>query len=168
MSRAFVKEDDSGKAEPQVDLPMSEYPNFVTPAGLRMLRDKVRAFEEERARLKEHEAELAAQSHLPRVEQELRYWEERLRTAILVDPAKQPRDKVAFGAVVTVADEDGKERDYAIVGEDEAEPQNGKVSYVSPLARALDGAVVGDLITWKRPAGDQELEVMAIKYEEDN
>lgn len=166
MSRAFVKEDDAGKAEPQVDLPMSEHPNFVTPAGLQMLRDKVKAFEEERARLKEHETELAAQSHLPRVEQELRYWEERLRTAIPVDPAKQPRDKVAFGAVVTVADEDGNERDYAIVGEDEADPQNGKVSYVSPLARALDGAAVGDLITWKRPAGDQELEVMAIRYQE--
>jgi transcription elongation GreA/GreB family factor len=165
MSRAFVKEDDAGTPEAQVDLPMSEHPNFVTPAGLQKLRDKVKEFEDERAHLKEHEAELATQSHLPRVEQELRYWEERLRTAIPIDPAKQPTDKVAFGAVVTVADEDGKQRDYAIVGEDEADPQNGKVSYVSPLARALDGAEVGDLITWKRPAGDQELEVMAIKYE---
>ena len=165
MSRAFVKEDDAGTPEAQVDLPMSEHPNFVTPAGLQMLRDKVKVFEDERAHLKEHEAELATQSHLPRVEQELRYWEERLRVAIPIDPAKQPHDKVAFGAVVTVEDEDGKQRDYAIVGEDEADPQNGKVSYVSPLARALDGAEVGDLIVWKRPAGDQELEVVAIKYE---
>src|SRR3546814_16635755 len=87
---------------------MSEHPNFVTPAGLQMLRDRVEEFEEERARLKEHEADLATQSHLPRVEQELRYWEERLRKAILVDPAKQPHDKVAFGARVTVKDEDGR------------------------------------------------------------
>ncbi len=165
MSRAFVKEDDAGTPEEKVDLPVSEHPNFVTPAGLRMLKDKVTQYEAERAELKAHDDELAAQSHLPRVEQEVRYWEERLRTAILVDPAKQPRDKVAFGAVVTVADEDDKQHDYQIVGEDEAEPQNGKVSYVSPLARALDGAVVGDSITWKRPAGDQELEVVAIKYE---
>lgn len=165
MSRAFVKEDDAGTPEEKVDLPVSEHPNFVTPAGLRMLKDKVAQYEAERAELKAHDDELAAQSHLPRVEQEVRYWEERLRTAILVDPAKQPRDKVAFGAVVTVADEDDKRHDYQIVGEDEAEPQNGKVSYVSPLARALDGAVVGDSITWKRPAGDQELEVVAIKYE---
>ncbi len=165
MSRAFVKEDDAGTPEEKVDLPVSEHPNFVTPAGLRMLKDKVAQYEAERAELKAHDDELAAQSHLPRVEQEVRYWEERLRTAILVDPAKQPRDKVAFGAVVTVADEDDKQHDYQIVGEDEAEPQNGKVSYVSPLARALDGAVVGDSITWKRPAGDQELEVVAIKYE---
>ncbi|GAB4369818.1 MAG: GreA/GreB family elongation factor [Kiloniellaceae bacterium] len=165
MSRAFVKEDDAGAPEEKVDLPVSEHPNFVTPAGLKMLQDKVKQYEAERATLKEHGDELASQSHLPRVEQELRYWDERLRTAILVDPAKQPRDKVAFGAVVTVADADGKKHDYQIVGEDEAEPQNGKVSYVSPLARALDGAEVGDVITWKRPAGDQELEVMAIKYE---
>src|SRR3546814_14375847 len=88
MSRAFVKEDDGGTPEAQVDLPMSEHPNFVTPAGLQMLRDRVEEFEEERARLKEHEADLATQSNLPRVEQELRYWEERLRKAILVDPAK--------------------------------------------------------------------------------
>jgi transcription elongation GreA/GreB family factor len=165
MSRAFVKEDDAGTPEEKVDLPVSEHPNFVTPAGLQMLRDKVKQYEAERAKLKEHGDELASQSHLPRVEQEVRYWEERLRTAILIDPAKQPRDKVAFGARVTVEDEDGKRHDYQIVGEDEAEPQNGKVSYVSPLARALDGAEVGDSITWKRPAGDQELEVMAIKYE---
>src|SRR3546814_10884018 len=78
-------------------------------AGLKMLRDKVKEFEDERARLREHEDELATQSHLPRVEQELRYWEERLRTAISIDLARQPRDKVAFGAVVTVADEDGKQ-----------------------------------------------------------
>src|SRR3546814_49637 len=82
----------------------------------------------------------------------------------IFDPAKQPHDKVAFGARVTVKDEDGKRHDYTIVGEDESEPQNGKVSYVSPLARALDGAEVGDSIVWKRPAGDQELEVVAIDY----
>ncbi|NIA71916.1 transcription elongation factor GreAB [Pelagibius litoralis] len=165
MSRAFVKEDDSGAPEAQVDLPVSTHPNLVTPRGLQMLNDKVAEYDAERAGLKAHDDELAAQSHLPRVEQELRYWEERLRSAIPVDLSKQPRDVVAFGAVVTVADEAGEKHDYAIVGEDEADPQAGKVSYVSPLARALDGAAVGDVILWKRPAGDQELEVVAIGYE---
>ncbi|WP_420345080.1 GreA/GreB family elongation factor [Pelagibius sp.] len=166
MSRAFVKEDDAGAPEERVDLPISEHPNLVTPAGLQMLRDKCQEYETERAKLKEHDDELAAQSHLPRVEQEVRYWEERLRSAIPVDLAGQPRDSVAFGAVVTVEDEAGEHHVYQIVGEDEADPQAGKVSYVSPLARALDGAAVGDLITWKRPAGDQELEVVVIGYEE--
>ncbi|WP_422365231.1 GreA/GreB family elongation factor [Pelagibius sp.] len=164
MSRAFVKEDDAGAPEERVDLPVSEHPNLVTPAGLQMLRDKLGVYEAERAKLKEHDTELAAQSHLPRVEQEVRYWEERLRSAIPVDLSEQPRDSVAFGAVVTVEDAEGARHDYQIVGEDEADPQHGKVSYVSPLARALDGAAVGDLITWKRPAGDQELEVVAIEY----
>ena len=165
MSRAFVKEDDAGAPEERVDLPVSRHPNLVTPAGLKMLRDKLAEYEAERAHLKAHGDELAAQAHLPRVEQEVRYWEERLRSAIPVDLSQQPQDAVAFGALVTVEDEEGNKRDYQIVGEDEADPQAGKVSYVSPLARALDGAAVGDLITWKRPAGDQELEVMAIRYE---
>ena len=69
--------------------------------------------------------------------------------------------------MVTVEDADGQRQNFAMVGEDEADPQAGRLSYVSPLARALDGAVVGDLITWKRPAGDQELEVVAIQYEEE-
>ena len=105
MSRAFVKEDDAGTPEEKVDLPISEHPNFVTPAGLQMLRDKLAVYEAELAELKGHDDELAAQSHLPRVEQEVRYWEERLRTAIPVELSEQPRDSVAFGAVVTVADE---------------------------------------------------------------
>src|SRR3546814_9154668 len=100
-----------------------------------MLRDRVEEFEEERARLKEHEADLATQSHLPRVEQELRYWEERLRKAILVDPAKQPHDKVAFGARVTVKDEDGKRHDYTIVGEDESERSEEHTSELQSLMR---------------------------------
>ncbi|WP_299396527.1 GreA/GreB family elongation factor [Pelagibius sp.] len=166
MSRAFVKEDDAGAPEERVDLPISAHPNFVTPAGLAMLRERLAVYEAERAKLKTQDDDLAAQAHLPRVEQEVRYWEERLRSAIPVDLAEQPRDSVAFGAVVTVEDAAGARHDYQIVGEDEAEPQAGKVSYVSPLARALDGAAVGDLITWKRPAGDQELEVVAIEYGE--
>src|SRR3546814_10195298 len=136
---------------------MSVHPNFVTPAGHKLRRDKVKECEEERARLREQEDELATQLHLPRVEQELRYWAERLRTAISIDLARQPRDKLAFGSVVTVADEDGKQRDYTLVGEDEADPQHGKVSLVSPLARALDGAELGDAIVWQPPACEPEL-----------
>src|SRR3546814_19816368 len=83
MSRAFVKEDDGGTPEAQVDLPMSEHPNFVTPAGLQMLRDRVEAFEEQRARLKENEAALATQSQLPRVEQALHKSVERMRKPVL-------------------------------------------------------------------------------------
>ena len=93
MSRAFVKEDDAGAPEERVDLPVSEHPNLVTPAGLQMLRDKLGVYEAERAKLKEHDDELAAQSHLPRVEQEVRYWEERLRSAIPVHVQGSHRER---------------------------------------------------------------------------
>src|SRR3546814_18401976 len=119
---------------------MSEHPNFVTPAGLKMLRDKVKEFEDERARLREHEDELATQSHLPRVEQELRYWDERLRTAISIDLARQPRDKVAFGAVVTLADEDGKQRAYQTVCEHADDHDTGTGPYVYPPPPPPSGA----------------------------
>ena len=61
-------------------------------------------------------------------------------------------------------DEDGAVREFAIVGEDETDAENGKVSWVSPLARALIGAQVGDLVTWKRPVGDVELEIRSFRY----
>ncbi len=72
-----------------------------------------------------------------------------------------------FGARVTVADEAGGARAFIIVGEDEADAAAGKVSWLSPLARALTGGHVGDAVTWRRPAGDLELEITAIDYSSD-
>ncbi len=164
MSRAFVKEQDEQPGSDQPELPQSPHPNYVTPAGLKDLEDRLATLREERKALKDHPEDLAGQSHLGRVEQEVHYLEERLRRAIPVDPAKQPADQVAFAAVVTLEDSDGQQQDYAIVGEDEAHPEDGKVSWVSPLACALRDAKVGDLVTWRRPAGDLELEVIAIRY----
>ncbi|MDH3475758.1 MAG: GreA/GreB family elongation factor, partial [Rhodospirillales bacterium] len=98
------------------------------------------------------------------VARELRYLEARIGAAIPVDPAGQPADRVAFGALIRVEDEDGRQRAFRIVGEDEADPERGKVSWVSPLARAAQDAEVGDLITWRRPSGDRELEILEIGY----
>lgn len=163
MSRAFVKESDGGPDE-QPELPQSPHPNYVTPTGLQLLEDRLTALGEEIHALREQGGDLAAQSHLGRVEREYRYVEERISRAILVDPASQPQDRVAFAAIVTLEDEGDQRRDYEIVGEDQADPEAGKVSYVSPLARALQDAKVGDVVTWPRPAGDIELEVVAIRY----
>jgi transcription elongation GreA/GreB family factor len=98
------------------------------------------------------------------VERDLRYVQERLDRSILIDPASQPQDQVAFGAHVTTVDEDDERRQFTIVGEDEADPEAGLISWVSPLARALTGAKVGDTVVWQRPAGDRELEIEAIEY----
>ena len=165
MSHAFVKEPDGDEVgDDQPELPQSPHANSVTPAGLAALRAALADREARRRDFAAADNALANKLHLAQAEREMRYFNERIRRAILVDPAGQPAGEVAFGAAVTVEDEDGKRSTFTIVGEDEAEPNAGKVSWVSPLAAALLGARLGDLVTWKRPAGEVELEVLAIDY----
>jgi transcription elongation GreA/GreB family factor len=139
MSRAFVKEsDDSG--EPLPELSVSPHPNFVTPAGLEQIEQRVAALEAElrAARASNDKALLA------RINRDLRYWAQRRGSARLVPPAAAPVELVRFGVDVTVRFEDGTERTFRIVGEDEADPGRGLVSWVAPLGRALTGKAVGD------------------------
>jgi transcription elongation factor GreB len=165
MSRAFIKEDDSNvSAEELPERPQSPHPNYVTPGGLAALQSQLAELQEQRRQLLEHPDAILAQEHLKPVERDIRYFQERIERAVVIDPASQPRDKVSFGAVVTTVDEEGTERRFAIVGEDEADPAVGKISWVSPLARALTSAAAGDTVVWKRPAGDKTLEVTAIDY----
>lgn len=160
MSRAFVKEGD-GSLDPLPDLPVSPHPNYVTPAGLAALQDRLRDTQSRLAALKARAERL---DRLPEAaaERDIRYLEARLRTAILLDPATLPLDEVAFGLIVTVADEDGAERRFQITGEDEADPAAGRIAAHSPLARALIGGRVGDVVQWRKPAGMEELEITGI------
>jgi len=165
MSRAFVKEPDSGA--PDLDLPdrpVGERPNYVTPAGFTELQRRAGELEARRLELLALGDDAVAGDELRHVDRDLKYYAARIESALLVDPATQPGDEVAFGAAVTVTGEDG-ERTFAIVGEDEADLATLKVSYVSPLAEALMGARVGDRVVWRRPAGDLELTVTAIAYD---
>jgi transcription elongation GreA/GreB family factor len=98
------------------------------------------------------------------VERDLRYYAARLGSAIFIDPASQPPDEIRFGALVDLEDENSDLYQYAIVGEDEADVTQNKVSWVSPLACALIGHRIGDVVRWRRPAGDMELEIIAINY----
>jgi len=167
MSRAFVREPDGDMVEEDLpELPQEPIPNRVTAKGLKDLKARQATLEKERERLSGND-DMVDRSKLAHVERDLRYVEGRLYFAELVDPADQPHDRVAFGAAVKVADEAGKKHTYRIVGEDEADFDAGKVSWVSPLARALDGAAVGDIVTWNRPAGDIELEILEISYPKD-
>ena len=101
---------------------------------------------------------------LSQIGREIRYYEARIKQAIPVDPDQQPPGEVAFGAEVTVEDEDGEAKTRRIVGEDEADPAEGKVSWISPLAKALIDARAGDLVIWERPTGEVELEIISIAY----
>jgi len=165
MSRGFVKEDDSEQAgDVQLERPQSPHPNYVTPTGLRLLQEEAARLAEERSDWVARKNEPLTAQKLAKIELDLRYINGRLERAIPVDPTNQPVDRVLFGAIVTVEDEDGEVREFAIVGEDEADIASNKVSWVSPLARALIGAQVGSTVKWRRPAGDKELEVVAIRY----
>lgn len=160
MSRAFVKESD--RAEPLPDIPLSEHPNWTTPGGVARLQERL-AVLRERAGDPALAQDDAAQQSIARVQ---RWLEARIATAHVVDPTQQPRGRVAFGATVDVVDEQGVEATYRIVGEDEADAEHGSVSWLSPLAKAVIGAKVGDEVLWRRPAGDLRVEILAIRYED--
>ena len=161
MSRAFVKEG-SGELEPLPDLPISPHPNYVTARGLQSLRVQLA---EAQATLSGLRARPDRLDKMPEAaaERDIRYLEARLKTAILVDIAAQGTETVAFGHAVTVVDDQGRSATYEITGEDEAAAAQGRIAPQSPLARALLGASVGDVVTWKRPSGAVELEVQAIR-----
>ena len=167
MSRSFVKDADESVGERQPDIPLSEHPNYVTPRGLAQLRARLIAMRERRDALRAASDTLPEQRELAAVERELRWLNARVGSAIEVDLAQQPRDRVAFGSLVTLESNEGEVR-YRIVGEDEADVEHGLVSYVSPLAKALLGSRVGDEVVWQRPAGDLAVEVIAIDYPPDD
>lgn len=162
MSRAFVKEGD-GSLDPLPDLPISAHPNYVTPTGLADLQARLQARQADLSTLRARPDRL---DKLPEAaaERDIRYLEARLRSAILIDPAAQPLDAVAFGLIVTVADADGRETRYQITGEDEANATAGRIAPQSPLARALIGAQVGDVVTWRKPGGVVALEILKVDH----
>jgi transcription elongation factor GreB len=165
MSRAFVKDNDGDAQDALPELPLSEHPNYVTPHGIAVLRERLSATRARRDALKAGENNtLDQERELASLERELRWLNTRAASAIEMDLSKQPRDRVAFGAIVTVDSAEG-ERRWQIVGEDEADAEHGLVSYVCPLAKALLGARVGDEVRWERPAGDMMIEVLRIDYD---
>jgi transcription elongation GreA/GreB family factor len=154
MSSAFVKEPEGGEAfEDLPDRPISPNPNYVTPEGLASI-------EAELARLhEEHAAAQAAddKAALSRTSRDLRYWTARRNSAQVAHPP-EGHTEVHFGSTVTIEREDGRRQTYRIVGEDEADPTKGTVSHVSPLAQALTGKRVGDVVQ----AGASEAEIVEI------
>ena len=165
MSRGFVKEDDLEHAGTDLpERPVSQHPNYVTPLGLKLLQQEAEKLEQERSELFPRKEDPIVNQRLAVVERDLRYFERRLEQAMVVNPAEQPADTVLFGATVTVEDEEGETRIFTIVGEDESDIAASKVSWVSPLARALLGHKLGESVTWARPAGNQLLEILDINY----
>jgi len=159
MSRAFVKDQDDVFADQLPDRPDSGQPNYITPKGLEALKERLLEMVAEKAKLGEQVATLR-----PEFERDIPWLESRIAKAIVLDPRKQVTDEVQFGATVDAVGDHDKHYKFAIVGEDEADAGKGRISWLSPLAKSLLGAKVGDSVTWKRPAGDLELEIVKINY----
>lgn len=163
MNRAFVKDpDDTGRPEELPERPQSPHTNYVTPMGLGQLEALAADLSARLHRLREA-GKLADPHELAVVQRDLRWVEGRLQRAVRVDPADQAPDRVRFGMTVEVCDEAGETTSYTIVGEDEADPALGKISWTSPLAEALLHAEPGDEVVWRRPAGAKRLEILAIR-----
>ena len=166
MNRAFVKDpDETGRPEQLPERPQSAHTNYVTPAGLRQLHALVAKFAARQGHLLE-EGKLANPQELALVQRDLRYYEARVQRAVPVDPAGKALDRVHFGATVEVCDETGAVAAFTIVGEDEADPALGRISWVSPLAEALLNAELGEEVVWRRPAGEKRLEIVGIRLGE--
>lgn len=151
MSRAFVKEQDGEDSlEELPERPVSPHPNAVTPRGLRLIDEEIERLRKDLAHA-QHDTDRNA---IARASRDLRYWTQRRSTAQLIDIPKEPKE-AAFGTVVKIEREDGRTQTYAIVGEDEANLEQGFIAYTTPLARALIGARVGDSV--KLTGGEAEV-----------
>src|SRR5436305_737214 len=153
MSHAFVKEVEH-EIDDLPDRPVSPHPNLVTADGLAAIERTLSRFEaaNKAAIAKNDRTAIAA------TQRELRYWNARRSSAKVIEPAAD-KSKVQFGTTVTVRRDDGRVQRFRIVGEDEAEPSQGTISYVSPVARAVLGGTIGDTV--EIPGGDAT--IMEIK-----
>ncbi len=182
MNKAFVRESDSDDEEelqPALKLPPGTR-NYITPAGQARLKDELEHLvKRERPKVVEVVAWAASNGdrsengdyiygkrRLREIDRRIRFLTKRLDIAEVVDPLRQgDNDQVFFGARVTVADADGNENTYTIVGVDEADVARGRISWISPLARALIKARAGDSIRFQSPVGIREIDIVEVVYE---
>ena len=153
MSKAFTKEPEGGDVYDDLpDRPISPH-NFVTQRGLEMIEAELAQLHDSHAAA--HDAD--DKPLLAKINRDLRYWTSRRATAQVVEPP-QDATEVHFGSTVTIERDDGRRQTYKIVGEDEADPAQGTLSYVSPVAQAILGKPVGETVQ----AGASEATIIEI------
>jgi transcription elongation factor GreB len=182
MSKAFTKENDDADEEeqlqPELQVPLGAK-NYITPAGFRRLQDELdQLWKVERPALvqtitwaasngdrSENGDYIYGKKRLREIDKRIRFLAKRLENSEVVDPALRIEcDQIFFGATVTVCGLDGEHRTFSIVGVDEANPAQGLVSWVSPLARALLKAREDDTVTLRLPNGVDELVIVEVAY----
>jgi transcription elongation factor GreB len=184
MSKAFTREtedagdDDDGEAADPSPLPAGTK-NYITPRGYAKLKSEaLHLLDRERPELtkviawaasngdrSENADYIYGKRRLREIDRRIRFLTRRLDNAEVVDPAtREPTDQVFFGATATVLHGDGVERTYSIVGIDEADVGRGRISWISPIARALLKAREGDTVPLRTPGGDETLEIVSVEY----
>jgi transcription elongation factor GreB len=180
MSKAFTKED-SGEDEPeQPEVFSANIKNYVTPLGFSELQKELRQLlRDERPKIvetvrwaagngdrSENGDYIYGKKRLREIDRRMRYLTKRIESAEVVDPQLQKNlTKVFFGATVNYLEKNGKQKTVKIVGIDEADLSKNKISWISPLAKALLKSEAGDFVTLHTPTGDETLEVLSVKYE---
>ncbi|NHC05858.1 transcription elongation factor GreB [Azonexus fungiphilus] len=182
MNKAFVRESDGEDDEalqPALRIPAGAR-NYITPAGHARLKDELEHLVK---RERPHVVEIVAwaasngdrsengdyiygKRRLREIDRRIRFLSKRLDIAEVVDPLRQgDNDQVFFGATVTIGEADGSEHTYRIVGIDEADASAGRISWISPLARALIKSREGDSIRFQSPVGVREIDILEVRYE---
>jgi len=180
MSKAFTKESDAADNELEEPDPLPAHvKNYVTPAGFAALQEEYRKLlYEERPKVveivswaagngdrSENGDYIYGKKRLREIDSRVRYLTKRIESAESVDPERQKnQDQVFFGATVAFARKDNTQQTVRIVGIDEADRANGTISWLSPVARALLKAHVGDIIEFRTPSGPEKVEVLSIDY----
>lgn len=180
MSKAFTKETDKDEDEPEAPPPLPPgTKNYMTPDGYEALTTELRTLErDERPKIveivswaagngdrSENGDYIYGKKRLREIDRRMRYLIKQIDSAEVVDPKTQQKlEQVFFGATVTYAREDDSEHTVKLVGIDEADLTQGKISWISPVARALMKARVGDTVDLRSPAGREPLEVLSISY----
>ena len=159
MAVAFTREEDyESQAADLPDRPVSTHPNLVTASGLAAIEAELASARAAYGQAQSEGGISADRTAMARATRDLRYWGSRRASAQLTEPQGEA-DKVLFGRTVEFEREDGRKQSFRIVGEDEADPTKGSVSYASPLARALMGKAVGDVAL----VNGAEVEIVAVR-----
>ncbi|MBC7396531.1 MAG: transcription elongation factor GreB [Bdellovibrionales bacterium] len=181
MSKAFTKEDDA--AEDSLDIELQSLPtkkNYMTPRGFTRLRDELHellnktrpdlvqvvTWAASNGDRSENADYIYGKRKLREIDRRIRFLTKRLEIAEVIEPGQVKSNKVQFGASVTFQNEEGVQRTISIVGIDESEPGQGKISWISPLAKILLNQETGDEVTFRSPKGEEELEILKIEYRE--
>lgn len=183
MNKSFIRESDSEEDE-EIQVPPSislGAHNYITPAGHARLKDELEELvKSERPKIVEIVSWAASNGdrsengdyiygkrRLREIDRRIRFLTKRLEISVVVDPLRQgDNDQVFFGACVTIADADGAENSYTIVGVDETDAARGRISWISPLARAVMKLRVGDTARFHSPSGIREVDIISVVYKE--